>query len=57
MTALVRYVAPPLRPLLTLFGAEHPGRLPVPLLLTALETAAVAGVVTTVAFRLARSRS
>jgi hypothetical protein len=48
---------PPLRPLLTLFGAEHPGHLALPLLLIAVETAVLAGAATALALRIARLRT
>jgi uncharacterized membrane protein len=54
---LLLELAVPLRPLLTLFGSDHPGHLALPLLLVAAQTAVVAGAVTAVAFRLARSRT
>lgn len=48
---------PPLRPLLMLFDADHPGALALPLTLIGIETAALSLVLITVAHRVARQRT
>jgi hypothetical protein len=48
---------PPLRPLLTLFGDDHPRHLALPLALLALETAVLAAALVAVALRVARQRT
>jgi hypothetical protein len=48
---------PPLRPVLTLFGDDHPRDLALPLALIAVETVAMAAVLIAVAHRVARYRT
>jgi hypothetical protein len=48
---------PPLRPMLTLFDADHPAALGWPLALIAVETLALSAVLVAVAHRVARLRT